>query len=474
MKRNRKRSTKNGRGTMTARAGALALSAFLLGLTLPAGAAVVEVGTFDDFKRELLENNNSVELSGNIAVSKDLPVDIKSKGLVIDGQGNKIIWTGADKSNAGLITLGTDATTLTLKDITITSMDQSGAYGSVIFRSGALSLDISGEVTLENNKSLSSGSTLGFGGAIYSGGNLVISGEGAHLILSGNVASSEEKRVFGGAIYSGGVVAITAKSLDIVDNQVTTPIDMARGGAIYSGTTVSIIATQWLNIQGNHATGGNVLGGAIYSGGVVTIIAKSIDVTGNKATASGNAQGGAIYSTKGDITLSGGSILFEAQSGGVYAASGGISVLAGELSAAAGVNFSAPKGTFSMADGTALTVDGVASSADATADKLFSVTAPYIAFGDPEKETSSVVLTVDGEAEKDLYFLIYSGSIITSGKENYGFDLSKYEKATVRNAAVEGGSALVLIYSNPEETYTWLGTSGGAGVWDYDDANTSV
>lgn len=102
MKRNRKRSTKNGRGTMTARAGALALSAFLLGLTLPAGAAVVEVGTFDDFKRELLENNNSVELSGNIAVSKDLPVDIKSKGLVIDGQGNKIIWTGADKATQGL------------------------------------------------------------------------------------------------------------------------------------------------------------------------------------------------------------------------------------------------------------------------------------------------------------------------------------------------------------------------------------
>lgn len=353
-------------------------------------------------------------------------------------------------------------------------MDQSGAYGSVIFRNGALSLDISGEVTLENNKSLSSGSTLGFGGAIYSGGNLVISGEGAHLILSGNVASSSGKTAY--------------------------------GGAIYSGTTVSIIATQWLNIQGNHATGGNVLGGAIYSGGVVTIIAKSIDVTGNKATASGNAQGGAIYasgsialsadsiifsgnsvssssgtalggaiySAKGDITLSGGSILFEAQSGGVYAASGGISVLAGELSAAAGVNFSAPKGTFSMADGTALTVNGVASSADATADKLFSVTAPYIAFGDPEEEASSVVLMVDGEAEKDLYFLIYSGSIITSGKENYGFDLRKYEKATVRNSAVEGGSALVLSYSNPEETYTWLGTSGGAGVWDYDDANTSV
>lgn len=154
--------------------------------------------------------------------------------------------------------------------------------GAIMMEEG--NFNISGEINLKNNQSVSDG------GGIYIGGGAFILDESGNLIATGNSST----RGHGGAIYlgNGTFTSNSGSQLSLATNSA----NEGYGGGVYCGGLFTMNGTSQANLQSNCANSG----GAIYATANVTI-------TGNN-TISKNvalANGGAIYVDGGNILFKG-------------------------------------------------------------------------------------------------------------------------------------------------------------------------
>ncbi len=285
--------------------GALALSA-VLSASLPSDAATRTVTSTADSGAGSLRSEISAAISNDtiifdsgiynqtIVLSSQIAID---KNLTIDGTGAGMTVSGGSATRLFYVYSSSSSLTVTMKYLTISDgRATSDGNGGGIYNRENLVIQ---HCTLSNNVNERSGGD-SRGGAVYSDiGSLTIE----NSVISGNSAAHDSEALpsYGGAIYCTNGSALTISYSTISNNQAKTSSgasDTAQGGAIYLNS--SSMTAAYSSFSGNSAGTGaeNASGGAIYwSGGSSTHNISYCTFSGNSVSASGSGAvyGGAIY-----------------------------------------------------------------------------------------------------------------------------------------------------------------------------------
>lgn len=203
------------------------------------------------------------------------------------------------------------------------------------FHSGA------GTLTLTYLDLSTTGPSTASGACVYTESNVVIDRSYIHDCLSERSdGSTGDAR--GGAIYADGYVRLSGSSIPfasarVYDNVAKTGTGNAYGGGIYAGSWVRLDTNS--RVYGNRveSVAGNATGGGIYSQYYVSLSEASSSVHDNKAQTRGELtriRGAGIYAQQfatifGSVTgnrasylVPGGTSVYRAQGGGIYAETG--------------------------------------------------------------------------------------------------------------------------------------------------------
>ncbi len=176
-------------------------------------------------------------------------------------------------------------TNVTLKTLTVTNGNVSGASGgAILVFAGNLTLD---SVAVTNN-------TSGSSGVVASGGGIYFASSGA-LTITNSTLGSNASTGAGGAVYQDAG-SLTVTNSTISNNTSGSSGFIASGGGIAASTGVSSVALTNLTVTGNTATNG---GGGLWLAATTSTLTNATIVANTQT----NSTGGGLYASAGTVTI---------------------------------------------------------------------------------------------------------------------------------------------------------------------------